>query len=325
MRDAARDPAATASPWPRRLALSTLVAAVPLVFFGGTVTTLHAGLAIDGWLVLEPGRGDHFLWLYPVDKWFRDVGTFVEHTHRLFGSLVGLLALATVVCTFALDRRKSTRALAVAALLGVVVQGVIGGLRVLEQSENLAFLHGAIAQAVFALLGASCIAAASKADGPVRVEGARSLRLAWLAAVSVYAQIVAGAWLRHGGSVPALAVHGVLAFATVIVLLALSKDLSRGAVPSPALRRWILGLLATQIALGFAAFGVVWLLPAESSGAARGLGTSVFPTLHVLVGGGLLLACVAALFRRADRAAPSAVADPRVDRVPRLAQLETAR
>src|SRR5262249_41575588 len=84
MREAVREPAEPASPWPRRLALAALVAAVPLVFFGGTVTTLHAGLAIDGWLVLEPGRGDHFLWLYPVDKWFRDVGTFVEHTHRLF-------------------------------------------------------------------------------------------------------------------------------------------------------------------------------------------------------------------------------------------------
>ena len=76
------------SPWPRRLAWATLLAALPLVLFGGTVTTLRAGMAIDGWFVLEPGRGDHFLLAYPLEKWLRDPGTFTEHTHRLFGVLV---------------------------------------------------------------------------------------------------------------------------------------------------------------------------------------------------------------------------------------------
>ena len=71
--------------WPHRLALATVVAAIPLLLFGGSVTSLEAGMAIDGWLVLERGRGDHFLFFYPVEKWFRDVGTFVEHSHRLCG------------------------------------------------------------------------------------------------------------------------------------------------------------------------------------------------------------------------------------------------
>ena len=315
MRDAEREPAGAASPWPRRLALATLVAAVPLVFFGGTVTTLHAGLAIDGWLVLEPGRGDHFLWLYPVDKWFRDVGTFVEHSHRLLGSLVGLLAVATLVATFALDRRRATRALAAAALLGVVVQGAIGGLRVLEKSENLAFLHGAIAQAVVALLGASWLSSA------LPLESAGSLRLGWLAAISVYAQIVAGAWLRHGGGVPALAVHGILAAVVGILVFQLARSFGSGA---PGLRHILLALLTTQFALGFAAFGVVWLGPEHASGAAPALGSSVFPTLHVLIGGSLLLACVAGIFRsRGVRPAQSAAAIRTAEL--RLGRLETAR
>ncbi len=322
MRDVERRSAGAASPWPRRLALATLLAAIPLVFFGGTVTTLHAGLAIDGWLVLEPGRGDHFLWLYPVDKWFRDVGTFVEHSHRLLGSLVGLLAVATLVATFALDGRRTTRALASAALLGVVVQGVVGGLRVLEKSEDLAFLHGAIAQAVVALLGASWLASAMSR------ESTGSLRLAWLGAISAYAQIVAGAWLRHGGGVPALAVHGILAAVVGILVILLARTFTSGA---PALRRVLLALLTTQFALGFAAFGVVWLGPERASGAAPGLGSSVFPTLHVLIGGSLLLACVAGIFRaRGGQPAKSAAADLRAGRAPqvgarRLARLETAR
>jgi cytochrome c oxidase assembly protein subunit 15 len=314
MRDAGREPAGAASPWPRRLALATLLAAVPLVFFGGSVTTLHAGLAIDGWLVLEPGRGDHFLWLYPVDKWFRDVGTFVEHTHRLFGSLVGLLAVATLVATFALDRRRMTRALATAAFLAVVVQGVIGGLRVLEKSEDLAFLHGAIAQAVFALLGASWLAAV------LPRERAGSLRLAWLAALSVYAQIVAGAWLRHGGGVPALAVHGILAAVVGILVTLLARSFTAEASD---LRRALLALLTIQFALGFAAFGVVWLGPERASGAAPGLGSSVFPTLHVLVGGSLLLACVAGIFRARGRASARSAAAIRAPEI-HLGRLETA-
>lgn len=309
------------SPWARRLALATVLAAVPLVFFGGSVTTLHAGLAIDGWLILEPGRGDHFLWLYPIDKWFRDVGTFVEHTHRLFGSLVGLLAIATAVATWATDRRRLPRALSIAAFLAVALQGTIGGLRVLEQSEDLAFLHGAIAQAVFAVLGASFVAASARtaSDRPGTWAGAARLRrLSLLTSGVVYLQIVAGAWLRHGGSVPALAIHGVLAAAAIGFGLALAKDLRRSAGileegrGSRALRAWILGSLAAQIALGFAAYLVVWGLGGSQPGSAGSVGSSLFPTLHVLGGGSLLLACVSAsMWVRRRFPAAHAPGDPR--------------
>jgi cytochrome c oxidase assembly protein subunit 15 len=305
-------PQAAPSGWPKWLAFATVLAAVPLVFFGGTVTTLHAGLAIDGWLVLEPGRGDHFLWLYPVDKWFRDVGTFVEHTHRLFGSLVGLLAIATVATTWATDRRRLPRILSMAAFVAVVVQGTIGGLRVLEKSEDLAFLHGAIAQAVFAVLGASFLAASARARSERSSTWAGAPRLRWLSlltSVVVYLQIVAGAWLRHGGSVPALVIHGVLATAVIGFVLALARDLRKSAEVVEdgrrprALRAWLLGLLVAQIALGLAAYVVVW----GSAGTSGNLGISLFPTLHVLGGGGLLLACVASAMwvRRQFPAAPA--------------------
>jgi cytochrome c oxidase assembly protein subunit 15 len=306
MNEPTRSLTAAASRWPRRLAVATLAAAVPLVFFGSSVTTLHAGLAIDGWLVLDPGRGDHFLWLYPVDKWFRDLGTFVEHTHRLLGSLVGLLAIATLVATWATDRRRFPRAVTLSALAAVIAQGAIGGARVLERSEDLAFLHGAIAQAVFALLGAACVAV-SPAFGaePAAREDAeppfgRGLRRLSIAAVaSVYAQIVAGAWLRHGGGMDALALHLVVALSVFVLVPLLARQLGLGAGRSTgearsrlaALRRWLLGALAAQAALGIASLAVVWR-PADVR-ATDGLGTAVIPTLHVVGGGVLLLACVA--------------------------------
>lgn len=289
MNDATRAGETATSPWPRRFAASALLTAVPLVFFGGSVTTLHAGLAIDGWLVLEPGRGDHFLWLYPVDKWFRDVGTFVEHTHRLLGSLVGILAIATVVATWATDRRRLPRILSVAALLAVITQGVIGGFRVLERSDDLAFLHGAIAQGVFAMLGASWIASSRRtpahAAAPSERDagfGRRLRRLSIAAVASVCLQIVAGAWLRHGGGNGALALHLILALPVMILVPLLARQLRAGSE-----RRWLMGSLGGQIALGIAALVVVSVPGGE------GLGTAVFPTLHVVGGGILLLACVA--------------------------------
>ena len=295
-----------ASPWPGRLALCALACAVPLVFFGGSVTTLHAGLAIDGWLVLDPGRGDYFLWLYPVDRWFRDLGTFVEHTHRLLGSLVGLLAIATVVTTWALDRRRLPRAVSVAALVAVIGQGAIGGFRVLERSEHLAFLHGAIAQAVFALLGASWIAlspgfpAGSDAWVPESVAFGRKLRrFSTAAAASVYLQIVVGAWLRHGGGVDALGLHLVVALPVVILVPLLARELrgagdrSTGAARSAlrTARRWLVGSILGQVALGIGTLVVV-SMPAQAR-ADGGLGTAVLPTLHVVGGGILLLSCIA--------------------------------
>lgn len=306
MNDSKRARSLAASPWPRRFAVAALASAVPLVFFGGSVTTLHAGLAIDGWLVLEPGRGDHFLWLYPIDKWFRDLGTFVEHTHRLLGSLVGLLAIATVVATWATDRRRLPRIVTLAALLAVIAQGTIGGFRVLERSADLAFLHGAIAQGVFALLGACWVALApvppTAAGVPAPDQIAFGRRLRWLsiaAVASVYLQIVAGAWLRHGGGFGALAVHlaGVLAVLVLVPVLVrgLRAGLSRSSVEEgtrlQGLCRWLIGSLWAQIALGVASLVVV-SMPA-STRAEGGLGTAVLPTLHVVGGGILLLACVA--------------------------------
>lgn len=289
--------------WPRRFALATLIAAVPLVFFGGTVTTLHAGLAIDGWLILEPGRGDHFLWFYPIEKWFRDTGTFVEHTHRQIGSLVGLLAIATVIATFVCDRRRVARGLAVAALLAVVAQGVIGGLRVLERSTDLAFLHGSVGQAVFALLGALAVVLSPAWQGAERRAAPRSgaLRsISLLTAAVVYGQIVVGAWLRHGASPLALVLH-VAAVLLVVAcvwrlareLRAVADELGAGSAAERArlerLRVLVLSILAAQVLLGIVAFLTVYVFVGRNP---TQIQQALFPTLHVIGGAALLLASV---------------------------------
>ncbi len=304
------DPARRASAWPGRLAFAAAVLALPLVAFGGTVTTLHAGLAIDGWWILEPGRGDHFLWFYPVEKWFRDVGTFVEHTHRLIATGVGLLAIATVVAAFALDRRRAARALAVIGLLAVSGQGVIGGLRVLEKSERLAFLHGALGQAVFALLVAVAVylSPAWQAQRPTPCKHARGLgRIGILALGLAYLTIVAGAWLRHPLpgqplSHAALGAHLLGVVATAAAVVAFARKLQATAAAGAAggtdrsrllgVRRRLIAVFALQVLLGLGAFWIVVLAPPEGR---TDLHASFFPTAHVVTGALLLAQLVAAV------------------------------
>lgn len=285
------------SPWPRRLAWATLLAALPLVLLGGTVTTLRAGMAIDGWFVLEPGRGDHFLLAYPVEKWLRDAGTFSEHSHRLFGTLVGLLSIAHVAAVLTWDRRRELVTGALAGLIAICGQGTLGGLRVLENSPQLAFLHGSFAQAVFALL---CVNVTLASDDwrvlprrrDERARGARGL--AWLAVLAVYGQSVLGAWLRHTGFALPLALHvlgGVGAAAAVVGAARRWKAVAGVANEARPLARaaWNLhALLGLQLLLGLGALVAVSVLSGGFQGAVS-TGEMVLATAHVL-GGALLLA-----------------------------------
>src|SRR6476660_1125677 len=123
--------------WPHRLAL--------LLFFGGLVTSKGAGLALPDW----PTTFGYNMFLYP---WSKMVGNiFYEHSHRLVAAAVGLLTIALALAFWLQERRHWLRRLGVAALLLVILQGVIGGLRVVLLEHTLAIVHAAFAQAFFAL------------------------------------------------------------------------------------------------------------------------------------------------------------------------------
>lgn len=289
-------------PWAFRLALATWLAAVPLVLFGGTVTTLRAGMAESGWI-----RPDgYFLWAYPIDKRFGSLGVFVEHHHRELGSLVGLLSIATVIATWRSGRRDFTRWLPLLGLLAVCVQGLLGGLRVLENSPSLAFVHGALAQAVFAFLFAIAMALSPRYARAAMGRGEHApglLRAAQACAAVIFLQITLGAWLRHSGAELAMALHVLFAVAVVGSLAALSRRLNAAAQHEAAagrdgsfLRamRWRLWLLlGFQFVLGLAA--TFWIF--EVSGGFQGavsMGEAIFATGHVAVGALLLSQSVAA-------------------------------
>lgn len=313
--DAANE--AAGAPWARRLAWGVWISTAVLVAFGGVITTLRAGMAIDGWWVLDRGNGDHFLLLYPIDKWFANSGTFSEHTHRLVGVVVGLLSIGYVVARWIERPRNGAKfKLAVAGLLAVCAQGAVGGFRVLENSENLAFLHGALAQLVFALLGVNVVLSSRDWDQVRQAVEPRaneerafpSARIAWITAAVVYAQTVLGAWLRHTGFELALALHLVFAAVAVGVVLNLSRTLRRAATISPVLDRVgrrLLHLLMLQLSLGLATL-VAIVVSGGFKAEVTALET-ITATSHVLIGALLLQQAVAGALwiARLSAAAPA--------------------
>jgi len=155
-----------------RLAVLTAAATCVLIVFGGLVTNTGAALAVPDW----PTTFGHNMFLFP---WSQMVGgVFYEHSHRLLGSLVGLLTLALAAVLW--PRGGRLRALGIAAVVAVIAQGVIGGLRVVLLTDGLAMVHGPLAQAFFALIVAIALITSERMGRPVAaLDGAtRGLTLA---------------------------------------------------------------------------------------------------------------------------------------------------
>src|ERR671912_2735282 len=73
------------------LALLTTAATFPLIFMGGLVTSHGAGMSVPDW----PNSYGYNMFTFPPSKWVG--GNFYEHTHRLMGTIVGMLSIALTV------------------------------------------------------------------------------------------------------------------------------------------------------------------------------------------------------------------------------------
>jgi cytochrome c oxidase assembly protein subunit 15 len=285
--------------WPHRLAVITAAATVLLIFVGGVVTNTGSGLAVPDW----PTTFGYNMFLYPWSKMIG--GILYEHSHRLLGSAVGLLTIALAVSLWAADARRWVRWVGVAAVAAVIVQGVLGGLRVVLLDQPLAMVHGCFAQAFFALLVALAVFTSRWWYESARIEplvAARSLRsFSIVTAAMVYVQIAVGALVTHVGG-GWLHLHVLVAVAVVVhvVLLArhvLGQHADRTELRRPALQ--LLGLTALQWALGLALLGQrmgVMLLPPGPA--------LLLPTTHRITGA-LILGVAVMLTLRLVRFAAS--------------------
>ena len=273
------------SPWPHRLAILTAGATFLLILAGGLVTNTGAGLAVPDW----PTTFGYTMFLYP---WSKMVGGILyEHSHRLIGSVVGLLTLTLTLALWAVEPRRWVRWLGCVALGAVIIQGVLGGLRVVLLQESLAIVHGALAQAFFGLMASVALFTSrewNEETAPLREEGTG--RLLWLSAFTtgvIYLQLVVGALLTHVGA--RLDAHLLLAGLIAVLVPRLTTRIFARHAAEPRLLRpavVLCVLLVLQILLGLGSYVHRFTsleLPVVSS-----LGLAL-PVTHRLTGGLLLV------------------------------------
>jgi cytochrome c oxidase assembly protein subunit 15 len=265
-----------------RLALVTVAATFVLILFGGLVTNTGAALAVPDW----PSTFGHNMFLFP---WSGMIGgVFYEHSHRLLGAVVGLLTLVLAAALW--PRGGRLRALGLVAVAAVIAQGVLGGLRVILLHDQLAIVHGCLAQAFWALLVALAVLTRPGAGASVPSTSPRGLAVA--AVLVVYAQIVFGALLTHEGWIWLHLAGAVAVFAVVPVLAARARRLDDALTVRAS--RALLILLGLQLALGVgsfvARFSSVWI-PGEQ------LTMLALPVAHRLAGSLVLAATVVVAIR----------------------------
>src|SRR5688572_14997168 len=152
---------------------------------GGLVTSHGAGMSVPDW----PNSYGYNMFTFPPSKWVG--GIFYEHTHRLMGTVVGMLSIALTIVAWRTESRRWVRWLATAVLGAVILQGVLGGLRVVWVNLDLAIVHACFAQAFFCLANTVAVVTSRRwIEAPDRShdsDGTAGRRLTALAAACVFA------------------------------------------------------------------------------------------------------------------------------------------
>ena len=258
--------------WPHCMAVLLVCATFPLIWVGGLVTSYDAGMAVPDW----PGTYGYNLLLYPWTTWFFGPwDLFIEHGHRLLGATAGILTIGLLITVFRNDDRIWLRNLSVATFLAVLLQGGLGGARVLMDDGRLAMVHGIVGPAFFALCVAMAVFTSrwwqeTNWRDHVKTDGSKLQRLAVLTTAFVFIQLMIGAHLRH---LPASAsptsfritvfFHLLMAIVLTLHVIALVVEVVRRHRSNTAVLRptAVLGVLFLfQLALGSATWIVKLLL-----------------------------------------------------------------
>jgi cytochrome c oxidase assembly protein subunit 15 len=175
-------------------AMATAVAAFILLLSGGLVTSKGVGMTVPDW----PNSYGYNMFLFPISCWVG--GIFYEHVHRLIASGVGLMTIILAISLWMAEPRKWVRMLGYIAVATVIVQGVLGGLRVTMILDELGIFHGMLAQAYVSLLVVICIATSKAfATGGARWRWHAPGLMRWAVVLTalVYLQLAIGAIMRH--------------------------------------------------------------------------------------------------------------------------------
>src|SRR6267378_3865946 len=173
----------------RRLAVVTAVFAYLQIALGGVVRVSGSGLGCPDWPLCH-GRP------YPP----ADPHAIIEYSHRAVGSVTGVLIIATVVLAWVVlrSRRPVVAWLATASLIGVVGEGILGGVVVAnELSSWLVVAHLGLAMIILGFLVATAVMATPRAP---RVYDPGFRRLAAIAAGATYLLLLTGSTVVASGA-----------------------------------------------------------------------------------------------------------------------------
>lgn len=189
--------------WVHRIAVFTAIWALGVISIGGLVTSKGVGMAVPDW----PTTYGYNMFFFPFRLW--EGGIFHEHLHRLVASGLGLWTLVLAVWISLRTSERKLRILGWIAVLMVVLQGFLGGKRVLLNSVDVlgvpgsiffGGLHATTAQVFLALLSTIALMTSRFWEKLVPPAGAapsgKSAALTLLA-VGTLAQLLVAATMRH--------------------------------------------------------------------------------------------------------------------------------
>ena len=277
-------------PWVHRLAVAALLVAVLLTIgLGGAVTSTEVGMAYPTWPNINSWSLFHVFYGEIAEAF--GAGSALEHSHRQAGTLMGLLCIALTLATLFGKTPRGWKQLALACLLGVILQGLLGAFRVIGNDQIMAILHALGAQFCVLLLAAMAkISSPAWAEQPQSCPSpaASGLRL-WtgMGIAVLFLNLIAAASLRHkegafsGHLVLALVASGVLLW---VVRLAFTQARDQPRIRAGAHRlAWLLGI---QVGLGLATWAILMgpLLDSFGSDRARFITQACCATTHLVVG-----------------------------------------
>ena len=212
-----------------RFAVFTVCWTILLFVAGALVTSRDAALSVPTWPgpVMPPMVG----------------GAFYEHSHRIIAAGLGVFALILAILVWLKEKRPWLRWLSAIAVLGVVVQAILGGQVVIRLLHYwLPVIHACFAQIVFAAVTGIAVFTSKwwVSERPqLQDRGTPSIHAAALLnAVVIYLQVILGAGFRHK-EIPiwphaagALIVLGTVTWTAVLLRkrFGASKELSKARI-----------------------------------------------------------------------------------------------
>jgi heme A synthase len=165
----------------RRVSVVTTVFAYLQIALGGVVRVSGSGLGCPDWPLCQ-GRP------YPP----ANLHSMIEYSHRLVGTITGVLIIATVVLAWVVfrSRRPVVAWLATASLVAVAFEGALGGLVVAQElTPWLVAVHLGLAMVILGCLVAAAVLSMPAAPGVV--DRAFS-RVAAIAVAATYVLVMTG-------------------------------------------------------------------------------------------------------------------------------------